>query len=140
MKKLFTLDLDRALVLLRVTVAGLFMAHAAVRVWIASHHFTHLWNGSGGFSSYLASKGLPFSSAEVLAITAFELIGGSLLIAGRFTRVLAAGFFGMCVMGIILIHAQLGWFVGEHGEGGMEYSVLLCIALVVIAAADKAKS
>ena len=36
----------------------------------------------------------------------------------------------------ILIHANLGWFVGEHGVGGMEYSLCLIVALLVIAAAD----
>jgi putative oxidoreductase len=38
--------------------------------------------------------------------------------------------------GIVIIHAQLGWFVGEHGTGGSEYSVCLLLCLLVIAAAD----
>ena len=39
-------------------------------------------------------------------------------------------------MGIVIIHWQLGWFVGEHGTGGMEYSLSLMVSLLVIAAAD----
>lgn len=124
--------------MLRITVAGLFMAHAAVRLWYGTNHLTMVWNGSGNFSLYLANKGLPFPSALVLAITAFELVAGGLLMAGRFTRIVATGFNILSIMGIVLIHAQLGWFVGEHGVGGMEYSVLLCVALVVIAASDNA--
>jgi putative oxidoreductase len=39
--------------------------------------------------------------------------------------------------GIVLIHAQKGWFVGEHGTGGVEYSIVLFVACVVLAAADR---
>jgi putative oxidoreductase len=41
--------------------------------------------------------------------------------------------------GIVLIHARLGWFVGEHGTGGSEYSVALLVLLLLIAAQDRAK-
>ena len=36
----------------------------------------------------------------------------------------------------MIIHARLGWFVGEHGTGGMDYSLSLMVSLLVIAAAD----
>lgn len=49
---------------------------------------------------------------------------------------------GLCVdvlafMGIVTIHAKLGWFGGEHGTGVMEYSPALIASLITIAAADR---
>ncbi|HZX28455.1 MAG TPA: DoxX family protein [Telluria sp.] len=117
-----------SLVLLRVTVALLFMAHAGVRVL----------NGSvPQFAHFLGERGWPLTTAIVWAITAFELAGGVLLILGRLTQWVVAGYFFIAGMGIVIIHFQNGWFVGEHGVGGMEYSVLLMVALVVIAAAQR---
>ena len=52
------------------------------------------------------------------------------------TRYMAAGFGVILLSGIVLIHRHLGWFVGEHGTGGSEYSVALLLALLVIASAD----
>ena len=40
-------------------------------------------------------------------------------------------------VGIVLIHRHLGWFVGEHGTGGSEYSVALIVMLLVLATADR---
>ncbi len=122
------LRLPAALVILRVTVALLFMAHAAVRIA----------NGTiPQFGAFLSQKGIPFGVPAVWAITAFELGGGSLLIANRLVQPVAAGFMTILIMGIVLIHAQLGWFVGEHGTGGSEYSVALLAALVVISSAER---
>jgi putative oxidoreductase len=49
------------------------------------------------------------------------------------------GFIAIAVGGIVLIHAKLGWFVGEHGVGGVEYSLCLIVALSVIAAEEPQK-
>lgn len=120
-------SLARALVALRVSIAGLFMAHAGVRVA----------NGSiAQFGDFLAARGLVPGVPIVWAITAFELLGGALLALGYFAQWLAGGFVFIAAMGIVLIHARLGWFVGEHGVGGVEYSALLIIASLVVAAAD----
>jgi putative oxidoreductase len=35
--------------------------------------------------------------------------------------------------GIVLVHARFGWFVVGPHTGGMEYSVLLIAALLVVA-------
>ena len=45
----------------------------------------------------------------------------------------------ICVGGIVIVHAAKGWFVGEHGAGGVEYSIVLFVACVVIAAGDKGR-
>jgi putative oxidoreductase len=119
---------QRALVLLRLALAIFFMAHAVVRLVLPGN--------IPGFAAYLTNKGFPFSLAIVWAITVYEISAGTLLILGKWVRWCAAGLFFIAAMGIVIIHAQLGWFVGEHGVGGMEYSLCLMVSLLVIAAFD----
>lgn len=128
MKKNPFISLANSFVLLRYAVAFIFIAHAAVRV-------------TGGtvdrFGGFLTSKGFPCGTPIVWMITAYELAGGLLLALGYFTKWLSAGFIAILTIGIVIIHAEKGWFVGEHGEGGSEYSFILIIVLLVIAAADQ---
>ncbi len=113
------------LLVLRATVALVFMAHAAVR----------LANGSvPQFGAFLESRGFPYGTAWVLAVSAYEIAGGLLLALGVQIRCVCVGLAVIVLMGIVLIHAQQGWFVGEHGTGGMEFSVLLLAALGVLVA------
>ncbi len=123
-------SLPTALVLLRVAVAGFFLAHAVVRVTAGTVE---------RFGEFLDSKGLPFGVALVWMITAYEVVGSLLLAWGRHQRLLSAGFFFILAIGIILIHAGNGWFVGEHGTGGIEYSASLMVSLVVLASAARKK-
>ncbi len=122
------LSLPHALVVLRVAVAIFFMAHAVVRLVLDT---------IPGFGGFLTSRGFPFGLAIVWAITLFEIGGGVLLALGQKVRLLSIGFQAICWGGIVIIHAKLGWFVGEHGTGGMEYSLCLSVALLVLAAADR---
>jgi putative oxidoreductase len=123
---------QHSLVILRIALAIFFMAHALVRL------FT---DGSiPGFAQYLAAKGWPFSLAIVWMITVYEITAGTLMILGKWVRWCAAGLFFIVGMGIVIIHAQLGWFVGEHGTGGMEYSLCLMVSLLVVAAFDAEKA
>lgn len=122
------LSVKQAMVLLRIAVAVMFMAHAAVRVM----------NGTiVRFAEFMTGLGFFYGIGWVWAITLFELIGGAMLIMGQFSRWVAAGFMLISGMGIVLIHAAKGWFVGEHGNGGVEYSIVLFVACVVLAAADR---
>jgi putative oxidoreductase len=125
------LSLQQALLIMRVAVAVFFMAHAAVR--LASGTIPQ-------FASFLGSKGWPAPLLIVYLITAYELIAGTLMALGRWVRWCAAGLFFIAFMGIVIIHAARGWFVGEHGTGGMEYSLCLMVALSVLAAADRVAS
>ncbi|TAE25418.1 MAG: DoxX family protein [Cytophagales bacterium] len=122
-----SLSLKNALTLLRIGLAVVFLAHALVR----------LANGTiPRFGQFLETKGLPAGVMLVYVLTAFEIVGSLLLLAGRYVRWVSAGFIGILLVGIVLIHASLGWFVGEHGTGGTEYSFVLIICFVVVAAAD----
>jgi len=77
-------------------------------------------------------------STAMLVLTLVELIAGTLMAFGWRTRRMALGLLIIAAMGIVIIHWRLGWFVGEHGTGGMAYSVWLTVSLLVIAAADAA--
>jgi putative oxidoreductase len=117
-----------SLIVLRVCVAMMFFLHALVRIV----------NGSiGQFSEFLNGKGFIGSTTIVWFLTAFEIVGGIVLALGYFKMWLACGFMLILVGGIVLIHAQLGWFVGEHGTGGVEYSLVLIAALLVVATDKK---
>ncbi len=108
----------------RVIVAGLFIAHGLVRIA----------NGTvDDFGSFLDGKGFPLGVLLAWIITAYEIAGGILIIADRWTRAIALGFVFHQVMGIALVHAKNGWFVVGAGSGGMEYSVLLIASCLLIA-------
>ena len=125
------LSLTHSLVVLRIGTASLFMAHALVRIA----------NGTmPQFADFMGGLGFPQPMLWVWAITLFEIVGGSLMILGVLARWMALGLFAIAAGGIVLIHARLGWFVGEHGTGGSEYSVCLILCLLVIAAADTERS
>lgn len=120
-------SLGTAVRVLRVAVAVFFIAHAAVRVA----------NGSiPQFGAFLGQRGWPQGVLLVWGVTSYELIAGALMALGWRTRWMALGLFVIAALGIVIIHWRLGWFVGEHGTGGMEYSLSLMVSLLVIAAAD----
>ncbi|HQW65987.1 MAG TPA: DoxX family protein [Gemmatimonadales bacterium] len=123
------ISLAAALRLLRVVTPALFMLHALVRIA----------NGSiPQFGEFMESAGFPNGVAVVWAITVAELGAGLGLMIGYRIRLMAAVLFGIAATGIVLIHRHQGWFVGEHGTGGSEYSVaLLCMLVVVAATAEE---
>lgn len=135
MKKVITefpyLSVEQSLLIFRITLAGLFMAHAVMR-FFEPHYFQ-------SFGDFLALRSVPFAHALPYIATAIEMVGGTLLIFNKFARWVALGFFGISAGGIIIIHATLGWFVGEWGEGGCEYSVALCAMCLLMAAIDREK-
>ncbi len=121
-------SLTQALLILRIVTPLLFMAHAAVRIA----------NGSiPQFGAFMESAGFAPGVLWVWAITLAELIAGTALLIGWRVRWAVVPLLVVAVGGIALIHVRIGWFVGEHGTGGSEYSVALIVMLLVIAAADR---
>ena len=121
-------SLHASLTVLRVVTPLLFMAHAVVRI---------VNDTIPQFAAFLGSRGFPQPLLLVWAITVVEIVAGTLMIAGVKVRFMAAALACIAFGGIVLIHAELGWFVGEHGTGGSEYSVCLLLCLFVIAAAAR---
>ena len=131
MNKIPFLSLSQALVIARIATAIFFMAHAIVRIM----------NGSiPQFGEFMEAKGFPNGVLVVWAITIIEIVAGTMLILNKCIRPSAFLLFAIDFVGIILIHRHNGWFVGEHGTGGSEYSVALIVLLLIIVAADNEKS
>ena len=128
MKSFPFISSGNALVLLRIVVALIMMAHGIMRLIV---------NSLSDFGDFLTSKGFPLGEPLAWGITFFELVGGILLIIDLYRRWVALILIIELTTGIILVHEKNGWFVVGHQSGGMEYSVLLIICLIVIAAADK---
>ena len=120
-----------ALRLLRIVTALLFMAHASMRFVLGT---------IAQFGVFMEAQGFAHGQAWVLAISVYELGAGSLLLLDRGVRWAASGLAVIVAVGIWLIHRHNGWFVGEHGVGGSEYSVALLAMLLVVAASDAARN
>jgi putative oxidoreductase len=121
-------SLRHSLIILRVSLAVFFMAHAVVRIGNDT---------IAQFASFLSTRGWPFALAIVWMISVWEISAGIALMLNRYVRLAAAGLMFIDIMGILIIHVHLGWFVEEHGTGGVEYSLALLVGLVTICAADR---
>nr|WP_315251947.1 DoxX family protein [uncultured Flavobacterium sp.] len=130
MKKFPFLSSSQSLLLFRITLPLFFVAHAVARIA----------NGTiERFAGFLEGKGFYATNAMVLGITVYEIIGGIALAFGYYTKYLSLGFILMLILGNIIIHYENGWWVGEHGAGGMEYSCILILGLIVIASTKSQK-
>jgi putative oxidoreductase len=114
--------------LLRIAVSLFLVAHGVARVYLGTVN---------GFGEFLNSKGFVIGGLLAWAITIFEVVGGIAMALNSFVRAIAAIFIIQLITGIVLVHAPQGWFVVGATLGGMEYSVLLIICLLVIASHHK---
>jgi putative oxidoreductase len=115
-------------VLLRITVSLFLLAHGVARTYLGT---------IGGFGEFLNSRGFVIGGVLAWAITIFEIVGGTAMALNYFVKWIAAVFIIELATGIVLVHAPQGWFVVGATLGGMEYSVLLIVCLLVIASHHK---
>lgn len=128
MKKFPFINASQMLIVFRIVVALLLVAHGIMRLSAGTVN---------GFGEFLNSKGFVIGPAIAWFLTLFEIAGGLTMAIGYFVKWIAAIFIIELAMGIILVHAQNGWFVVGHQSGGVEYSVLLIFSLLVIASTSK---
>ncbi|MBK9014064.1 MAG: DoxX family protein [Saprospiraceae bacterium] len=114
--------------LLRVAVSLFMVAHGVIRIYAGT---------VGDFGGFLESKGFPLGATIAWGITCFEIVGGTTLALGFFRRWIAAVFILQLLMGIVLVHAPNGWFVVGYTSGGVEYSVLLILCLLLVASTGR---
>lgn len=107
-----------AALLLRVALGIMFIAHAALKVFV----FT--LPGTAGF---FASQGFPGWTAYPVA--AAELLGGIALLLGFRARIVAALTIPV-LLGALLVHAPNGWVFSANG-GGWEYPAFLVVAALL---------
>ncbi len=115
-----TARIDLAARLLRSGVGVMFIAHALLKYFV----FT-----LPGTAQFFTSLGLP---AELGYVTfAAELVGGIMLLAGVYTRVVALALIPFLI-GATWAHAGNGWvFTSPHG--GWEYPAFLTLAGIIVA-------
>ncbi len=112
---------EQVLIIQRLLICGIIAAHGWARF---------LSDAVAPFGAWLDGQGFPMGTAIAYAITAIEIIGSAVLAVGIWVPYLSLTFAFIYVMGIILVHAPVGWFVVGLGRNGMEYSVLLVFCLL----------
>jgi putative oxidoreductase len=127
MNKFPFISTKQSMVVFRIVLALIMIAHGVMRIYQGT---------VSNFGEFLDSQGFLIGTSIAWGITSFEIVGGLLLILNRYRKLICALFAAQLTMGIILVHAQFGWFVVGHGGNGMEYSVLLVVSFLVIAAKE----
>jgi putative oxidoreductase len=110
-----------AALLLRLTLAGLFLFHAGVKIFV----FT-----PAGTAQFFASIGLPAALAYITI--AWEMAGALALLLGVWTRLAALAMVPLMIGTIVTVHGANG-FMFSNPNGGWEYPAFWAIALVVLA-------
>lgn len=116
-------DSDRislAALLARLGLGVMFIAHAALKIFV----FT-----IPGTVQFFESVGFPGALAYVTI--AAELTGGIALILGVYTRAVATALIPF-LLGAAWVHAGNGW-VFNAPKGGWEYPVFLTLVAVIVA-------
>jgi putative oxidoreductase len=108
-----------ALLLLRVTLGVMFIAHAALKVFV----FT-----VPGFAGFLAQVGMP--SFMALPVILLEAFGGLALILGVYARAVALVLTPV-LLGALSVHVGNGWLFTAP-NGGWEYPAFLVVAALTI--------
>lgn len=109
-----------AALILRVSLGLMFLAHAALKIFV----FT-----IPGFVGYFASLGLPAILAY--GVIALELLGGIALILGIYAPWVALPLALEMLGTIFTVHGANGWLFTNKG-GGWEYPAFWTIGLVVL--------
>ncbi len=128
MRKFPFITSSQALTLLRVMLGCMLAAHGIIRLYAGTVN---------GFGEFLNSKGFVIGGAIAWFLTFFEIIGGLSIAAGFLVRWVVPVFIIEHCFGIALVHASNGWFVVGYQSGGVEYSTLIILSLIVIAASAK---
>jgi putative oxidoreductase len=104
---------------LRVGLGVLFLAHAALKIFV----FT-----PAGTAQFFAALGLPPVLAYLTMLG--EAGGGVALLLGLYTRVVSLALTPILIGAIVTVHAANGWLFGNAG-GGWEFPAFWALALVV---------
>jgi putative oxidoreductase len=110
-----------AALLLRLTLGGLFLIHAGLKIFV----FT-----PAGTAQFFTSIGLPATLAYITMV--WEVAGGLALILGVWPRLVALAMVPVLIGTIVTVHGANGFFF-SNANGGWEYPAFWSIALVALA-------
>lgn len=103
---------------LRLALGVMFIAHAALKIFV----FT-----LPGTAAFFAAQGFP--SWTVYPVVAGELVAGVLLIAGVQVRIVSLATLPILI-GALAVHLPNGW-VFSNPNGGFEYPAFLIVLAIV---------
>ena len=108
-----------AALLLRVALGVLFLAHGLLKLLV---------HKPAGTAAYFRSLGLP-GFVGYLTMAA-EIGGGTLLILGIATSLVALALVPLIVGTIVMVHGSKGWMFTNEG-GGWEFPAFWTVTLIV---------
>jgi putative oxidoreductase len=124
---------DIALLVLRLVLGGVFVAHGAQKLF-GSFGRPGI-EGAAGFHDQLGIK--PGKPTAILAGLA-EFVGGILIIAGFLTPLAALALIVVMIVAILKVHLRHGFFAAS---GGYEFNlVLIAVAVALLLAGSGAFS
>jgi len=109
--------------ILRGLMGIIFISHGIARLY---------YDSVADFGGFLNSRGLVIGVTIAWVITIGEIVSGLLLTGGYWVRYLVVFHFVVITGGIIMVHRSNGWFTVGHGQGGVEYSLLILAVLVLL--------
>ncbi|PSL37815.1 putative oxidoreductase [Labedella gwakjiensis] len=109
------------LLLLRLVVGVVFIAHGVQKVWI---------NGIPATQEGFAGMGVPMPEVAAIVVAALEIGGGALLILGLGTRIVGALLTVNMAVALVLVHIAGGFFASD---GGYEFVLTLGVASLALA-------
>lgn len=108
--------------IMRIILGVIFVAHGAATLFGDG--------GPGALAGFLGSLGVPLPMLAAWLVTLLEFVGGMFLIVGLFVLPTAILLIVHMLLGIVLVHAQNGFYVIGPGANGVEFNLLLIAGLL----------
>ena len=112
-----------ALLILRVTLGGVFLAHG----------INHVFRGGKieGVGRWFESMGMRPGVFHAWLASITEIVAGALLVIGLLTPLAGAGVVGTMIVAWVINHLKNGFFIFRPGEGWEYVMTLTALGLIV---------
>lgn len=117
--------LNAALLLIRVFIGVCFVVHALGKLGVVGP------GNMQGFEGWLKSLGVPFPAVQARLAMMNEMVGGSLIALGLYTRVGALLCLATMLVATIIGHKGGGYLITNNPPGN-EYTINLSVIMVAL--------